>query len=70
MTMADNHPPSFAGKTYRFEVDNGYVFLNTYSASGDSLRWEAIEGPTTGQTETVALFVAEIGLGMYFVSWA
>ncbi len=67
--MTDNALPEFAGQVFRFEVDNGYTFRNTYAADGKSLRWEAIEGPTTGQSETVALSVALVAPRVYFVSW-
>lgn len=67
--MTQTALPAFAGRVYRFEVDNGYTFRNRYSADGQQLHWEAIAGPSTGQSETVALKVALVAPHIYFVSW-
>jgi phenolic acid decarboxylase len=60
--------PAFAGHTYLFQVDNGAAFRNTYSADGTQLHWEGL-GESAGQGEDVRLHVAEVGPGLYFVSW-
>jgi hypothetical protein len=61
--------PVFAGKSYSFQVDNGMELRDQYAGDGRSLRWEAVKGPTTGQSETVDLHVVEVADGVYFVSW-
>lgn len=61
-------PPSFAGRTYLFQVDNGAAFRNAYSADGKRLRWEGL-GESAGQWEDVELHVAQVRPDLYFVSW-
>ncbi|MGK4584255.1 MoaF-related domain-containing protein [Kitasatospora sp. HPMI-4] len=60
--------PGFAGHTYLFRVDNGAAFRNAYSADGTRLHWEGL-GESAGQSEDVALHVAEVAPQIYFVSW-
>jgi phenolic acid decarboxylase len=61
--------PIFAGSSYSFQVDNGIELQDQYASDGRSLHWEAVQGPTKGQSETVDLHVAELSEGIYFVSW-
>ncbi|GAB3362087.1 MULTISPECIES: MoaF-related domain-containing protein [Amycolatopsis] len=60
---------TYAGKTYRFTVDNGAVFRNTYAADGTRLHYEVLAGPAVGATENVDLHAAEIAPGVFLVGW-
>jgi phenolic acid decarboxylase len=61
--------PVFAGNSYSLQVDNGIELRDQYAGDGRSLHWEAVKGPTKGQSETVDLHVVEVADGVYFVSW-
>ncbi|MFE7278601.1 hypothetical protein [Streptomyces sp. NPDC057623] len=61
--------PTYAGKTFRFGVDNGVVFHNTYAADGTGLRYETVAGPTKGAVEDVRLHAAEVSEGVFIVGW-
>lgn len=45
--------PACAGKAFRFTVDNGTVFHNTYGPDGTELCHETVAGPGTGTAEDV-----------------
>jgi hypothetical protein len=57
--------PAFAGKSYTFQVDNGIELRDQYARDGRSLHWEAVKGPTRGQSETVDLHVVEVADGVF-----
>lgn len=60
---------TYAGRTFRFSVDNGTVFENTYAADGTGLRYETVAGPGTGTVEKVDLHAAEVTPGVFLVGW-
>lgn len=60
---------TYAGKTFRFTVDNGTVFHNTYAADGTRLHWEAVAGAMCGGAEDVDLHAAEVAQGVFLVGW-
>ncbi|MFI7296820.1 MoaF-related domain-containing protein [Streptomyces sp. NPDC050121] len=60
---------TYAGKTYRFSVDNGVVFHNAYSPDGTTLHYETVAGPTAGASEDVTLHAAEAAPGVFLLGW-
>ncbi|MEU1184333.1 MoaF N-terminal domain-containing protein [Streptomyces sp. NPDC005820] len=60
---------TYAGKKYRFSVDNGVVFHNTYAADGTGLHWEAVAGAMEGSSEDVRLRTAEVTPGVFLIGW-
>jgi hypothetical protein len=60
---------TYAGKTFRFSVDNGVVFHNTYATDGTKLHYETVAGPTKGADEDVDLHAAEVSPGVFIVGW-
>ncbi|MBA2810191.1 hypothetical protein E0500_023025 [Streptomyces sp. KM273126] len=60
---------TYAGKAYKFSVDNGIVFHNTYSPDGTTLHYETVTGPNTGASEDVALHAAEVAPGVFLLGW-
>ncbi|MFD5407831.1 phenolic acid decarboxylase [Streptomyces griseorubiginosus] len=60
---------TYAGKKFRFTVDNGTVFHNTYAPDGTELRYETVAGPGTGTVEDVDLHAAEVATGVFLVGW-
>ncbi|MEV4439549.1 hypothetical protein AB0K09_11080 [Streptomyces sp. NPDC049577] len=60
---------TYAGRTFRFSVDNGVVFHNTYSADGTALHYETVAGPAEGTAEDVRLHAAEVAPGVFLVGW-
>ncbi|MEW2401818.1 hypothetical protein [Streptomyces sp. NPDC046862] len=60
---------TYAGKTYRFSVDNGVVFHNAYSPDGATLHYETVAGPTSGASEDVRLHAAEVAPGVFLLGW-
>lgn len=60
---------TYAGKTYKFSVDNGVVFHNTYSPDGTTLHYETVAGPTAGASEDVTLHAAEATSGVFLLGW-
>lgn len=61
--------PPFAGHTYLISTDAGNVYKNTYSADGTSLHSVTVGGPGTGDSFDAPISVAQVGRGLYFVSW-
>ncbi|MFV0131570.1 phenolic acid decarboxylase [Streptomyces sp. HMX112] len=61
--------PTYVGKTFRFTVDNGTVFHNTYAPDGTRLHYETVAGPGTGTAEDVDLHAAEVSPGVFLVGW-
>ena len=60
---------TYAGRTFRFSVDNGVVFHNTYAPDGTKLHYETVAGPTKGAVEDVDLHAAEVSPGLFIVGW-
>lgn len=61
--------PTYAGRTFRFSVDNGTVFKNAYASDGTKLRYETLSGPGAGAVEDVDLQAAEVTPGVFLVGW-
>ncbi|MDQ0786144.1 hypothetical protein [Streptomyces sp. B3I8] len=61
--------PACAGKAFRFTVDNGTVFHNTYGPDGTELRHETVAGPGTGTAEDVGPHAAEAATGVFPAGW-
>ncbi|MFE7277815.1 hypothetical protein [Streptomyces sp. NPDC057623] len=60
---------TYAGRTFRFSVDNGVVFHNTYASDGTALHYETVAGPTKGAVEDVELHAAEVSPGVFILGW-
>ncbi|MEV7884771.1 MoaF-related domain-containing protein [Streptomyces sp. NPDC002817] len=60
---------TYAGRTFRFGVDNGVVFHNTYAPDGTRLHYETVAGPDKGVAEDVELHAAEVGPGIFILGW-
>ncbi|MFF3942642.1 MoaF-related domain-containing protein [Streptomyces phaeofaciens] len=60
---------TYAGKSYRFSVDNGVVFHNTYGPDGTTLRYETVAGPDAGASENVTLHAAQAAPGVFLLGW-
>ena len=60
---------TYAGKTYKFSVDNGVVFHNTYSPDGTTLRYKTVACPNTGANEDVTLHAVEVAPGVFLLGW-
>jgi phenolic acid decarboxylase len=60
---------TYAGKTFRFTVDNGVVFHNSYAPDGTTLHYETVEGPNAGTREDVVVHAAEVEPGIFMLGW-
>jgi phenolic acid decarboxylase len=60
---------TYAGNRFRFTVDSGVVFHNTYAPDGTKLHWETVAGQGKGSSEDVDLQAAEIVPGVFLVGW-
>jgi phenolic acid decarboxylase len=69
MTQTATDEPGYRGRTFRYELPNGWSFLMAFAADGTRLRMDGLTGPFTGQSLDLTISAVRVAPGVWFLNW-